>query len=53
MLERVGGFMCELGEIVRSSHESWDGRGYPDGLRGVSDPAGSAHRGSAATPSMR
>ncbi|MGO8907458.1 MAG: HD-GYP domain-containing protein [Solirubrobacteraceae bacterium] len=33
MLSRVGGFMREVGEIVRSSHESWDGGGYPDGLR--------------------
>jgi putative nucleotidyltransferase with HDIG domain len=32
MLERVGGFMREVGEIVRSSHERWDGAGYPDGL---------------------
>jgi putative nucleotidyltransferase with HDIG domain len=34
MLQRVGGFMREVGEIVRSSHERWDGGGYPDGLRG-------------------
>ncbi len=33
MLERVCGFMREVGEIVRSSHERWDGNGYPDGLR--------------------
>jgi putative nucleotidyltransferase with HDIG domain len=38
MLERVGGFMREVGEIVRSSHERWDGRGYPDGLRGAAIP---------------
>lgn len=38
MLERVGGFMKEVGEIVRSSHERWDGGGYPDGLRGVEIP---------------
>jgi putative nucleotidyltransferase with HDIG domain len=38
MLERVGGFMSEVGEIVRSSHERWDGAGYPDGLRGGEIP---------------
>jgi putative nucleotidyltransferase with HDIG domain len=38
MLERVGGFMREVGKIVRSSHERWDGDGYPDGLRGEEIP---------------
>ncbi len=33
MLARVGGFMREVGESVRSHHERWDGGGYPDGLR--------------------
>jgi HD-GYP domain-containing protein (c-di-GMP phosphodiesterase class II) len=32
MLDRVGGFMREVGLIVRGSHERWDGGGYPDGL---------------------
>jgi HD-GYP domain-containing protein (c-di-GMP phosphodiesterase class II) len=32
MLVRVGGFMTEVGAIVRSHHERWDGGGYPDGL---------------------
>jgi len=38
MLERVGGFMREVGQIVRSHHERWDGGGYPDGLRGEEIP---------------
>jgi putative nucleotidyltransferase with HDIG domain len=38
MLERVGGFMSEVGEIVRASHERWDGGGYPDGLCGDEIP---------------
>jgi len=38
MLDRVGGFMSEVGEIVRSHHERWDGGGYPDGLAGEAIP---------------
>jgi HD-GYP domain-containing protein (c-di-GMP phosphodiesterase class II) len=38
MLDRVGGFMCEVGRIVRSHHERWDGAGYPDGLAGDAIP---------------
>ncbi len=38
MLDRVGGFMREVGIIVRSHHERWDGAGYPDGLAGESIP---------------
>jgi putative nucleotidyltransferase with HDIG domain len=38
MLEQVGGFMQDVGEIVRSHHERWDGGGYPDGLRGEQIP---------------
>jgi HD-GYP domain-containing protein (c-di-GMP phosphodiesterase class II) len=33
MLEPVGGILRDVGVIVRASHERWDGRGYPDGLR--------------------
>ena len=38
MLETIGGFMSEIGLIVRASHERWDGGGYPDGLSGVAIP---------------
>ncbi len=38
MLERVGGFMGNVGRIVRSHHERWDGGGYPDGLHGAEIP---------------
>jgi putative nucleotidyltransferase with HDIG domain len=38
MLDRVGGFMREVGLIVRTHHEHWDGGGYPDGLRGEEIP---------------
>jgi putative nucleotidyltransferase with HDIG domain len=38
MLDRVGGVMREVGEVVRSSHERWDGGGYPDGLCGEAIP---------------
>jgi HD-GYP domain-containing protein (c-di-GMP phosphodiesterase class II) len=31
---------AEIARLVRSSHERWDGRGYPDGLRGEQIPLG-------------
>jgi HD-GYP domain-containing protein (c-di-GMP phosphodiesterase class II) len=38
MLEQVGGLLGEVGTIVRSCHERWDGRGYPDGLADTDIP---------------
>ena len=38
MLDRVGGLLSEIGSVVRSSHERWDGTGYPDGLAGEAIP---------------
>ena len=38
MLDRVGGVMGDVGQIVRSSHERWDGTGYPDRLAGHAIP---------------
>jgi HD domain len=38
MLDRVGGLLARVGEIVRSCHERWDGSGYPDGLTGEEIP---------------
>ena len=38
LLERVGGYLAEIGQIVRSCHEFYDGSGYPDGLKGDEIP---------------
>jgi len=38
MLHRVGGLLGEIGRIVRSCHENYDGSGYPDGLAGDEIP---------------
>jgi HD-GYP domain-containing protein (c-di-GMP phosphodiesterase class II) len=38
MLNRVGGVLGEVGRIVRSSHEHYDGSGYPDALAGEEIP---------------
>jgi putative nucleotidyltransferase with HDIG domain len=38
MLDRVGGFMRDVGLVVRSHHERWDGGGYPDRLAGEAIP---------------
>jgi putative nucleotidyltransferase with HDIG domain len=38
MLERAGGLLGEVGPLVRSCHEHWDGNGYPDRLAGDQIP---------------
>ena len=38
LLERVGGLLGEVGGLVRSCHEHFDGNGYPDGLVGRDIP---------------
>ncbi|MGA2929646.1 MAG: HD domain-containing phosphohydrolase, partial [Solirubrobacteraceae bacterium] len=38
LLDQVGGLLRSVGLIVRSHHERWDGRGYPDGLAGEAIP---------------
>ncbi|MFP5363776.1 MAG: HD-GYP domain-containing protein [Thermoleophilia bacterium] len=38
MLDQVGGTLHEVGAVVRSSHERYDGTGYPDKLRGEAIP---------------
>jgi HD-GYP domain-containing protein (c-di-GMP phosphodiesterase class II) len=38
MLDRVGGVLGNVGHLVRSCHERYDGGGYPDGLAGEEIP---------------
>jgi putative nucleotidyltransferase with HDIG domain len=38
MLDQIGGFMKDVGKVVRSSHERFGGGGYPDGLAGEQIP---------------
>jgi HD-GYP domain-containing protein (c-di-GMP phosphodiesterase class II) len=38
LLNRVGGLLGEVGRLVRSCHERYDGLGYPDGLVGDAIP---------------
>ena len=32
LLSQVGGLLGDVGRVIRSCHEDWDGSGYPDGL---------------------
>jgi HD-GYP domain-containing protein (c-di-GMP phosphodiesterase class II) len=38
LLNQVGGVLGDVGSLVRSCHERWDGDGYPDGLAGEQIP---------------
>jgi hypothetical protein len=38
MLKKVGGLLGEIGHVVRSCHERWDGQGYPDRISGEAIP---------------
>ena len=38
LLSQVGGILGNVGRIVRSCHEDWDGTGYPDRLVGEEIP---------------
>jgi HD-GYP domain-containing protein (c-di-GMP phosphodiesterase class II) len=38
LLSHVGGLLTEVGRVVRSCHERYDGLGYPDGLVGDDIP---------------
>lgn len=38
LLTQVGGLLGEVGSVVRSCHERWDGNGYPDRLAGEQIP---------------
>jgi HD-GYP domain-containing protein (c-di-GMP phosphodiesterase class II) len=38
LLSQVDGLLGNIGHVVRSCHEDWDGTGYPDGLHGEQIP---------------
>jgi len=38
LLTKVGGLLGQVGHVVRSCHERWDGTGYPDRLAGEEIP---------------
>jgi HD-GYP domain-containing protein (c-di-GMP phosphodiesterase class II) len=39
MVEGIS-FLGDARALIRSHHERWDGKGYPDGLRGEAIPVG-------------
>ncbi len=39
MLAKIGGLLGRVGHLVRSCHERWDGKGYPDELDSRGHPA--------------
>ena len=43
IVSRIPG-LEDVARAIRHEHERWDGKGYPDGLKGDSDPAGQPHR---------
>ncbi len=38
LIEEMAVTLAEVGEVVRASHERWNGHGYPDGLAGEAIP---------------
>src|SRR4051812_11769166 len=38
LLNRVGGLLADVGDLVRACHERYDGKGYPDGTAGDAIP---------------
>jgi diguanylate cyclase (GGDEF)-like protein len=40
IIAAAGPSLEPIGPLVRSSHERWDGKGYPDGLKGEAIPLG-------------
>jgi HD-GYP domain-containing protein (c-di-GMP phosphodiesterase class II) len=38
LLNRVGGLLSDVGDLVRACHERYDGKGYPDGVAGEEIP---------------